>query len=68
VDAITSIHTLLPLDYYDVPFYASQDGAKLDKQNLGENLAGDGIESSPYYLLMKKDMYCEQLCASDLAR
>jgi transmembrane 9 superfamily protein 2/4 len=66
VNAITSIHTLLPLDYYDVPFCAPQGGAKLDKQNLGENLAGDRIQSSPYYLLMKKDMYCEQLCVSDL--
>jgi transmembrane 9 superfamily protein 2/4 len=65
---MTSIPTLLPLDYYDLPFCAPQGGHKLDKQNLGENLAGDRIQTSPYYLQMKTDMYCEQLCVSNLGR
>jgi transmembrane 9 superfamily protein 2/4 len=60
------MHTLLPLDYYDLPFCVPQGGAKPDRQNLGENLAGDRIQTSPYYLAMKMDRYCEQLCVSDL--
>jgi transmembrane 9 superfamily protein 2/4 len=60
------MNTLLPLDYYDLPFCAPQGGPKQDKQNLGENLAGDRIQTSPYYLSMKTERYCEQLCISDL--
>jgi transmembrane 9 superfamily protein 2/4 len=60
------MRTLLPLDYYALPFCAPQGGPKLDRQNLGENLAGDRIQTSPYYLPMKMERYCEQLCVSDL--
>jgi transmembrane 9 superfamily protein 2/4 len=60
------MNTLLPLDYYDLPFCAPHGGPKQDRQNLGENLAGDRIQTSPYYLPMKIDRYCEQLCVSDL--
>ncbi|KAI2494203.1 Nonaspanin (TM9SF) [Fragilaria crotonensis] len=38
----------------------------MDDRNLGEILARDRIESSPYVLAMKKDAYCEQLCVSNL--
>jgi transmembrane 9 superfamily protein 2/4 len=65
---MTSSKTLLPIDYYRLPFCAPLDGPKMDNENLGEFLAGDRIESSPYYLLMKKDMYCEQLCVSNMGR
>jgi transmembrane 9 superfamily protein 2/4 len=65
---MTSSKTLLPIDYYRLPFCAPMDGPKMDNENLGEFLAGDCIESSPYYLLMKKDMYCEQLCISNMGR
>jgi hypothetical protein len=44
---MTSMHTLLPLDHYDLPFCAPQGGPKLDRQNLGQNLAGDRIQTSP---------------------
>lgn len=40
----------------------------MDNENLGEFLAGDRIETSPYRLQMKKDMYCEQLCISNVGR
>jgi len=40
----------------------------MDHENLGEFLAGDRIESSPYRINMKVDMYCEQLCISNLGR
>lgn len=65
---MTSSKTLLPIDYYRLPFCAPLDGPKMDNENLGEFLAGDRIESSPYLLHMKKDMYCEQLCISNMGR
>jgi transmembrane 9 superfamily protein 2/4 len=36
--------------------------------NIGEFLEGDRIESSPYILSMKEEMYCQQLCVSNLGR
>ena len=65
---MTSQKTLYPVDYYKLPFYKPRDGPKLESENLGEFLSGDRIESSPYVLLMKKDMYCEQVCISNLGR
>jgi transmembrane 9 superfamily member 2/4 len=61
-----SSRTLLPIDHYRLPFCQQLEGPKLDKTNLGELLVGDRIESSPYILRMKKDMYCEHLCSSFL--
>jgi transmembrane 9 superfamily protein 2/4 len=40
----------------------------MDSESLGELLMGDRIQSSPYQLEMKKDVYCEQLCVSNLGR
>jgi len=40
----------------------------MDNENLGEFLAGDRIENSPYRVEMKTDMYCEQVCISHLGR
>ena len=65
---MTSSKTLLPIDYYRLPFCSPPDGPKMDNENLGEFLSGDRIESSPYLLLMKKEMYCQQLCISNLGR
>lgn len=56
------------MDYYRLPFCPPAGGAKRDSENLGEFLAGDKIENSPYYLEMKKEMYCEQLCIANLGR
>jgi transmembrane 9 superfamily protein 2/4 len=66
---MTSTKTQLPLDYYYLfPFCQPVGGVTLANQNLGEFLAGDCIHNSPYLLLMKTDMYCEQLCSSDQGR
>ena len=40
----------------------------MENENLGEFLAGDRIENSPYELYMKQDMYCQQLCVTSLGR
>lgn len=66
VNKMTSTKTLMPVDYYKLPFCQPEGGPKLDNENLGEFLAGDRIESSPYLLQMKKEMYCQQLCISNL--
>eukprot|EP00547_Thalassionema_nitzschioides_P009127 CAMPEP_0194228058 /NCGR_PEP_ID=MMETSP0156-20130528/43173_1 /TAXON_ID=33649 /ORGANISM="Thalassionema nitzschioides, Strain L26-B" /LENGTH=550 /DNA_ID=CAMNT_0038960559 /DNA_START=75 /DNA_END=1724 /DNA_ORIENTATION=- len=68
VNKMTSPKTLLPVDYYKLPFCQPENGPKMDNENLGEFLAGDRIETSPYRLQMKKDMYCEQLCISNVGR
>ena len=53
---MTSQTTLLPVDYYRLPFCQPHGGPKMDHENLGEFLAGDRIESSPYRLNFKVDM------------
>lgn len=68
VNKMTSTQTLLPLDYYKFPFCQPEGGPVMDNENLGEFLAGDRIESSPYVLKMKTDMFCEQLCLANLGR
>lgn len=68
VNKMTSVHTLMPVDYYRLPFCQPKGGPKLDSENLGEFLAGDRIENSPYRLKMKTDMFCEQLCVANLGR
>jgi len=66
VNKLTSSKTLFPMDYYHLPFCQPIDGPKMEHENLGEFLAGDRIQSSPYALQMKKDKYCTTLCVSDL--
>ena len=68
VNKMTSSKTLLPVDYYRLPFCQPEGGPKMDNENLGEFLSGDRIESSPYLLRMKEEMYCQQLCISNLGR
>jgi transmembrane 9 superfamily protein 2/4 len=65
---MTSQKTLLPVEYYRLPFCQPPGGPKMDHENLGEFLAGDRIESSPYRLNFKVDMYCEQVCITNLGR
>jgi transmembrane 9 superfamily member 2/4 len=66
VNKMTSVKTLLPIDYYRLPFCLPEEGVKMENENFGEFLAGDRIENSPYKLKMKIDMYCEQLCVANL--
>ncbi|KAG7366482.1 endomembrane protein 70-domain containing protein [Nitzschia inconspicua] len=68
VNKMTSSKTLLPIDYYRLPFCPPANGPKMDNENLGEFLAGDRIESSPYLLKMKTEMYCEQVCIANLGK
>jgi transmembrane 9 superfamily protein 2/4 len=56
------------VEYYRLPFCSPEEGVKMDHENLGEFLTGDRIENSPYRIEMKKDMFCEQVCISNLGR
>ncbi len=47
VNQLTSVHTQMPMRYYDLPFCAP-DSIVDDRENLGELLTGDFIENSPY--------------------
>lgn len=68
VNKLTSEHDPFALDYYSMPFCTPSEGVKSDHENLGELLSGDRIENSPYFLMFKKDMYCEQVCINNLGR
>ena len=68
VNKMTSAKSLLPVDYYSLPFCQPEGGPKLENQNLGEFLAGDRIQSSPYRIKLKKEMFCEQLCITNVGR
>ncbi len=44
----SSVHTLLPYDYYSLKFCKPKGGVKPYSENLGEFLRGDRIENSAY--------------------
>jgi len=68
VNAMTSIEDPYPLEYYRLPFCKPLDEIHQKHENLGELLKGDRIENSPYIIEMLKDMYCEQVCVTNLGR
>ncbi|CAB9526126.1 Transmembrane 9 superfamily member [Seminavis robusta] len=68
VNSLQSVSTQIPLDYYSFSFCQPSDGAAMDSENLGEFLAGSHIQTTPYVIQMKKDMYCEQVCIANLGR
>jgi len=65
VNALTSIHTQIPIDYYGLPVCKNVDfpNDMFSKLNLGELLAGNKIQSSPFYIRMKEEIYCMALCS-----
>jgi transmembrane 9 superfamily protein 2/4 len=62
VNAMTSIHTQIPKPYYRLPFCQPEGGPQMASENLGEFLAGHKVQTSPYSINMKLDMYCQKLC------
>jgi len=55
VNSLTSAQTELPYEYYRAPFCQPADGAQRISENLGELIAGDRIETSPYAFAMRVD-------------
>lgn len=66
VNKLTSVHTLLPYEYYSLKFCRPVDGVKSYSENLGEFLRGDRIENSAYSVEMLKEVYCRGVCERTL--
>lgn len=67
VNAMTSVHTQIPKGYYKLPFCKPQGGPTMASENLGEFLTGNKIQSSPYLIKMRQEMYCQILCQTELS-
>ncbi|MGK3759746.1 MAG: transmembrane 9 superfamily protein 2/4, partial [Bacillariaceae sp.] len=66
VNAMTSIHTQIPKDYYRLPFCKPTGGPQMASENLGEFLTGNKIQSSVYNINMLTESYCEKACQVEL--
>jgi len=66
VNSMTSVHTQVPKDYYRLPFCEPPDGPKMVSENLGEFLAGNKIQSSPYVINMLHETFCQIVCQVQL--
>lgn len=62
---MTSTQTLLPFEYYHLPFCKPDDDQlNYKSENLGEVLRGDRIVNTPYVLKMKQNVACRPVCQS----
>lgn len=61
VNKITSTKTLVPYEYYYLPF-CKPATMNEQQENLGEIMSGDAIMDSLYVMEMKKDARCQVLC------
>lgn len=68
VNKLTSVKTQLPYNYYTLPFCQPAGGIVPTVENLGEILAGDVIENSPYDLRMSDNQQCKLLCKQALGQ
>uniref|UniRef100_A0A7S0EMU6 Transmembrane 9 superfamily member n=1 Tax=Hanusia phi TaxID=3032 RepID=A0A7S0EMU6_9CRYP len=65
VEALTSVKTQLPYEYYVLPFCHKGVNLKVqDALNLGEVLRGSRIYETPYNFKMGSDQTCKILCRS----
>jgi transmembrane 9 superfamily protein 2/4 len=58
VNKLNSVKTQLPFDYYRFNFCAPVQ-VKKKNENLGEVLAGEKIETSPYAFIAGRNEYCK---------
>jgi transmembrane 9 superfamily protein 2/4 len=68
VNAMTSIHTQIPKEYYKLPFCIPAGGPKMASESLGEFLTGNKIQNSAYSINMKTEAYCVKLCQIQLGK
>merc|ERR1712178_17451 len=66
VNKLTSVKTQLPYNYYTLP-YCKPEVIHASVENLGEILAGDAIENSPFELRMLRNQTCQVLCNKTLS-
>jgi len=67
VDKMTSTMLPFPIEYYSLPF-CRPPKFSIPRADIGQFLAGERISRSIYKIHMNRDLYCEQLCISDLGR
>lgn len=68
VNAMTSIHTQIPKDYYRLPFCKPAGGPKMASENLGEFITGNKIQTSAYSINMLTEVYCQKLCQIQMSK
>ena len=68
VNAMTSIHTQIPKDYYRLPFCKPYKGPKMASENLGEFLTGNKIQSSAYHINMLTETFCQKTCQIEMTK
>ncbi|KAJ0411513.1 hypothetical protein ATCC90586_001108 [Pythium insidiosum] len=61
VNKITSTKTLVPYEYYYLPFCRPASITE-ESENLGEIMSGDAIMDSLYALQMNRNVRCQVLC------
>ncbi|MCP9260558.1 Transmembrane 9 superfamily member 4 [Dirofilaria immitis] len=61
---ITSTKTVVPYEYYSLPFCRPQGALHYISENLGEVMRGDRIVNTPFVIFMKQDVKCNTTCAS----
>lgn len=66
VNKLTSVHTQLPYKYYSLPF-CRPEKIKDERENIGEILGGDRIETSLYEIPALEKVDCKFLCKTDLS-
>ncbi|KAK6056944.1 hypothetical protein COOONC_05543 [Cooperia oncophora] len=59
---LTSTKTIVPYEYYYLPFCRPDGDLLYKSENLGEVMRGDRIVNTPYQLFMKKDIICSSAC------
>ncbi|CAG9535319.1 unnamed protein product [Cercopithifilaria johnstoni] len=60
---ITSTKTVVPYEYYALPFCRPQGAIHYISENLGEVMRGDRIVNTPFAIFMKRDVKCNTTCS-----
>ncbi|VDK44259.1 unnamed protein product [Anisakis simplex] len=60
---ITSTKTVVPYEYYSLPFCKPVGEIHYKSENLGEVMRGDRIVNTPFQVFMRKDLECNSTCA-----
>uniref|UniRef100_A0A7S3Q4A6 Transmembrane 9 superfamily member n=1 Tax=Chaetoceros debilis TaxID=122233 RepID=A0A7S3Q4A6_9STRA len=68
VNTLKSDINASPIEYYRLPFCQPEDGVVEATPKIGQSLLGDHIFTSPYKIKMKQDLYCEQVCMTNVGR
>uniref|UniRef100_A0A0K0D1H6 Transmembrane 9 superfamily member n=1 Tax=Angiostrongylus cantonensis TaxID=6313 RepID=A0A0K0D1H6_ANGCA len=62
---LTSTKTIVPYEYYYLPFCRPDGDLLYKSENLGEVMRGDRIVNTPYQLFMKKNVACASACTKN---